>query len=130
MKKLLIPIFAVCISFTAVEAHEAGNSAPQEKVMSKQDKEAAKAKKETELMDAFKAAGFSADEQQKVRDLMAESSGATKLLKADTSLSEDDLKEKSKEISKERDAKIKTLVGDTKYKTFKATQKAQKEAAM
>ncbi len=129
MKKLLIPIFAACLSFTAVVAQEkTSDKVPQEKMMSKEDKAAAKAKKETDLLDAFKTAGFTADEQQKTRDLTAESALLTKALKSDTSLSEDDLKAKSKEISKDRDDKIKALVGEMKYKTFKATQKAQKEA--
>lgn len=129
MKKLLIPIVVACLSFTAIEAQEAGNNAPQEKVMSKQDKEAAKAKKESELMDAFKTADISATEQQKIRDYMSESMASNKMLKADTSLSEDDMKTKYKEISKDREAKIKALVGDAKYKALKDAQKAQKEAA-
>lgn len=129
MKKLLTAIFAMCISFTAAVAQEKSEKAPQEKMMSKEDKAAAKAKKEADIQEAFTKAGLTADEQQKFRAITDESSNLNKALKMDSSLSDDQKMEKAKENTKARDAKLKELLGDTKYKALKDIQKAQKEAA-
>jgi hypothetical protein len=129
MKYLFTTLFAVCLSFTAAVAQEkVANKAPQEKMMSKEDKAAAKAKKEADLLEAFKTAGLTADEQQKTRAILDETAALNKTMKADTSLSDDQKMEKGKENNKSRDAKLKDLLGD-KYKALKDAQKAQKEAA-
>ena len=130
MKHLLTTIIAVGFAFTGVQAQEKeAVKAPQEKSMSKEDKAAAKAKKESDLLDAFKTAGVTDEEQQKVRAIMEESSAFGKALKADASLSEEEKTAKSKEYGKAKDARLKELLGAEKYKTFKDVQKAQKEAA-
>lgn len=130
MKHLLTTIIAVGFAFTGVQAQEKeAVKAPQEKSMSKEDKAAAKAKKESDLLDAFKTAGVTDEEQQKVRAIMEESSAFGKALKADASLSEEEKTAKSKEYGKAKDARLKELLGAEKYKAFKDVQKAQKEAA-
>ena len=130
MKHLLTTIIAVVFAFTGVQAQEKeAVKAPQEKSMSKEDKAAAKAKKESDLLDAFKTAGVTDEEQQKVRSIMEESSAFGKALKADASLSEEEKTAKSKEYGKAKDARLKELLGAEKYKAFKDVQKAQKEAA-
>ncbi len=130
MKHLLTTLFAVCLSFTAALAQEkTTNKAPQEKTMSKEDKAAAKAQKEADLQEAFKTAGLTADEQQKFKAIIDESATLNKAVKTDTSLSEEEKATKSKENTKARDAKVKELLGDVKYKALKDIQKAQKEAA-
>jgi hypothetical protein len=129
MKHLLTTLFAACLTFTAAVAKEKITiKAPQEKTLSKEDKAAAKAKKEAELQEAFDKAGLSADEQQKTRTIFDEASALNKSVKADSSLTDDQKMEKSKDNVKARDAKLKVLLGDSKYKTFKDIQKAQKEA--
>jgi hypothetical protein len=130
MKHLLTTIIAFGFAFTGVQAQEKeAVKAPQEKTVSKEDKAAAKAKKESDLLDAFKTAGVTEDEQQKVRAIMEESSAFGKALKADASLSEEEKTAKSKEYGKAKDARLKELLGLEKYKAFKDVQKAQKEAA-
>ena len=130
MKHLLTTIIAVGFAFTGVQAQEKeAVKAPQEKTASKEDKAAAKAKKESDLLEAFKTAGITDEEQQKVRAIMDESSAFGKALKADASLSEEEKTAKSKEYGKAKDARLKELLGAEKYKTFKDVQKAQKEAA-
>jgi hypothetical protein len=130
MKHLLTTLFAVCLSFTAAVAQEkVADKATQEKTMSKEDKAAAKAKKEADLQEAFKTAGLTADEQQKFKVKKDESSALNKTVKADSSLSEEQKMEKAKENTKARDAKVKELLGEAKYKALKDIQKAQKEAA-
>ena len=129
MKHLFATLFAVCLSFTAATAQEkVADKAPQEKTMSKEDKAAAKAKREADLQEAFNKAGLTADEQQKTKAILEESSALNKTVKADTTLSDDQKMEKAKENTKARDAKLKDLLGD-KYKTLKDIQKAQKVAA-
>lgn len=128
MKHLLTTIFAVFITFTAANAQEANNAAPQEKVLTKEEKAAQKALKEANLQETFKAAGLTADEQQMVRTSLEARSAYKKLLKADTSLSEDEFNKKYKEFTRSEDEKYKAAWGDEKYKIFKDTQKAQKEA--
>ena len=130
MKHLFTTIIAVGFAITGVQAQEKeAVKAPQEKTMSKEDKAAAKAKKESDLFEAFKTAGVTDEEQQKVRAIMEESSAFGKTLKADTSLSEEEKTLKSKEYGKAKDARLKEILGAEKYKAFKDVQKAQKEAA-
>jgi hypothetical protein len=128
MKYLLSTIMAIGFAFTGVQAQEA-NKAPQEKTLSKEEKAAAKAKKEADLMEAFKTAGLTDDEQQKYRAIMEESSAFGKTLKADTTLSDEEKTAKSKEYGKAKDGRLKELLGAEKYKALKEVQKAQKEAA-
>lgn len=132
MKHLLTTIVAIGFAFTGAQAQTQDQvtlKAPQEKIMSKEDKAAAKAKKEADLLEAFKTASVTEDEQQKVRTIMEESSAFGKALKADGSLSEEEKTAKSKEYGKAKDARLKELLGLEKYKTFKDVQKSQKEAA-
>ena len=128
MKQLLTTLFAICLSLTAAQAQEKTDKAPQEKTMSKEEKAAAKAKKEADLQEVFKTAGLTADEIQKFRTIVEESSALNKTVKADTSLSEEQKTQKTKENTKARDAKLKELLGEAKYKALKDEQKAQKEA--
>lgn len=142
MKHLLTTFFAICFSFTAAIAQEKTESTTKtpEKAISKEEKAAEKVKKETEkankeakkeadFQEAIKTAGFSAREEEKVRAILQEVAVYKKSLKEDGSLTEDEAKAKSKEFSKDSDAKIKTAVGEIKYKIFKEVQKQQKEAA-
>lgn len=129
MKHLLTTIIAICFAFTGVQAQEKdADKAPQEKTMSKEDKAAAKAKKESDLLDTFKTAGITDEEQQKVRAVMSENSAFGKTLKADATLSDEDRKAKNKEYYNISNGKLKEMLGAEKYKTFKEVQKAQKEA--
>ncbi|MSP84594.1 MAG: hypothetical protein EXR18_02030 [Flavobacteriaceae bacterium] len=130
MKHLLTTIIAIGFAFTGVQAQEKeAVKAPQEKTTSKEDKAAAKAKKETDLLEAFKTAGVTDEDQQKVRVIMDENAAFGKTLKADVSLSDEDRKAKNKEFYNVSNGKLKELLGAEKYKTFKDVQKAQKEVA-
>ena len=128
MKYLLTTIMAIGFAFTGVQAQEA-NKAPQEKTLSKEEKAAAKAKKEADLMEAFKTASLTEVEQQKYRVIMEESSAFGKSLKADVTLSDEEKAAKSKEYGKAKDGRLKELLGIEKYKALKEVQKAQKAAA-
>jgi hypothetical protein len=126
MKTLLLATLlsaAVCNT-----AYAQTTGVPATNTMTKAEKDAAKAKKEADLVEAFTKAELTADEQAKCRAVLNESNEKTKPVKADATLSEDAKKEKLEAIYKERNDSLKAIMGDAKYKVFKATQKAQKEA--
>lgn len=124
---LATAVFNTASAQTAVAAETPATAAA--KTMTKAEKEAAKAKKEADLLEAFTKAGVTADEQLKYKAAVDASNEKTKPIKADASLSDADKKTKVDAIGKERNDNIKALFGEAKYKLFKATQKAQKEAA-
>jgi len=129
MKKLLL---ATLIATAVAGTTQAQNDNPptfSKASASKTDKDAAKAKKEADLVDAFTKAELSADQQAQCRAILTASNDQTKPVKADAALTEEAKKEKLEAIYKERNDKLKAVMGDAKYKVFKATQKAQKEAA-
>jgi hypothetical protein len=128
MKHLLTTLFAVFITFTAANAQETSSAAQPEKVLTKEEKAAQKAQKEANLIEAFKIAELTTEEQQLVRTSLEARSTYKKALKADTSLSEEEFNTKYKEFSKSEDEKYKAAFGAEKYKLFKDTQKAQKAA--
>ena len=126
MKTFLLVTLLTATVFTAAHAQTA---VPATTTMTKAEKETAKAKKEADLAEAFTKAGLTADEQVKCRAILDASNEQTKPVKADASLSDDARKEKLDAIYKERNDSLKAIMGNDKYKVFKATQKAQKEAA-
>lgn len=127
MKKLL---FATLFIAAIVTTAQAQNTKPLEtRPMTKSEKEAAKEKKEADLMEAFTKAGLTIDEQKKYRTLYDESNEKAKVIKAEASLDDAGKKEKLDAIYKERNEALKSTIGDAKYKLLKAAQKAQKEAA-
>lgn len=132
MKHLLTTLFAVCLSFTAAVAQEiqekTADKAPHSKVLSKEEKEAARAKNESNLQEAFKIAGFTDDEQKLYRKSNSKIYKYTQELKADNSLSEEEVKDKVKEFRNDEEAVLKENLGVAKFKAFKEAQKAQREA--
>lgn len=130
MKHLFTTVFAVCLSLTAAQAQEsATEKAPQEKTMTKEEKQAAREKKEAELLAAFNEAGLTIEEQQFYRKCAVERSENLKQLKADISLSDVERKAKEKEIVIASNDKLKNEIGDIKFKALKSAQKLQRESA-
>ena len=103
MKHLFTTLFALCLSLTAANAQEnATEKAQQEKVMTKEEKQAAREKKEADLIAAFNEAGLTIEEQQFYRKCAAERSENLKQLKADNSLTAEERKAKEKAAIKKR----------------------------
>ncbi len=124
MKHLFTTLFALCLSLTAANAQEnATEKAPQEKVMTKEEKQAAREKKEADLIAAFNEAGLTIEEQQFYRKCAAERSENLKQLKADNSLTAEERKAKEKEIIIASNDKLKNQIGDIKFKALKSAQK-------
>ena len=130
MKHLLSTIIVLGLTCTSAVAQEKESAKVVTEVSATlKSKESVKDKKEADLVAAFKAAGVTAEEEQKVRAILAESTAFYKTLKADASLDEEAIKARSKEYSTIRNANLKAALGDDKYKVFKQVQKEQKEAA-
>lgn len=130
MKHLLSTIIVLGLSCTSAVAQEKESAKVVTEVSATlKSKESVKDKKEADLVAAFKAAGVTAEEEQKVRAILAESTAFYKTLKADASLDEEASKARSKEYSTVRNNNLKAALGEDKYKSFKQIQKEQKEAA-
>ncbi len=127
IKKFLLAVVFTASVFTAANAQVMATT--ETKTMTKEEKAAAKAKKEAELNEAFTTAGLTSEEQLKCRAALDESNEKSKAIRADAALTADDKKVKLDAVNKERNDNMKTIMGDAKYKIFKATQKAQKEVA-
>lgn len=124
MKHLFTTLFALCLSLTAANAQEnATEKAPQEIIMTKEEKQAAREKKEADLIAAFNEAGLTIEEQQFYRKCAAERSENLKQLKADNSLTAEERKAKVKEIIIASNDKLKNQIGDIKFKALKSAQK-------
>jgi flagellar biosynthesis component FlhA len=127
MKHLFTTLFALCLSLTAANAQEnATQKAPQEKVMTKEEKQAAREKKEADLITAFNEAGLTIEEQQFYRKCAAERSENLKQLKADNSLTAEERKAKEREIIIASNDKLKNEIGDIKFKALKSAQKLKR----
>jgi len=131
MKKILVSMLVTTSLFATAQAQTtsaASTAATEKKQMTKEEKQAAKAKKEADLAEAFAKAGVPADQQEKAKDMLNASNEKAKEIKASAS-SDEEKKVKLDAVYKERNEQLKTILGDEKYKIFKDTQKAQKEAA-
>ena len=117
MKKLLLIASGLFIT-VSVNAQLDPPHQPKTEV-SKEEKA-----KQKEAQDAaiFTAAGLSAEEITQVKAIQDEYKTRDKEMKK-TALSDEEKKVKSKEISKERNEKIKALLGEEKYSKWQAEKK-------
>jgi len=137
MKKVFLSLFVLAIGLTSNAQKSATKEAqitPQAPVMaqpkmSKEQKDAMKAKKEAELAEAFKKAELTDEQQKNARSVLDAFNEKSKAIKADAAMSADDRKAKLDEINKEKNEKLKEVMGEAKNKIFKQVQKAQKEAS-
>ena len=137
MKKVFLSLFVLAIGITSNAqklATKEAQIAPQAPVMaqpkmSKEQKDAMKAKKEAELAEAFKKAELTDEQQKNARNVLDSYNEKSKAIKADAAMSADERKAKIDEISKEKNEKLKEVMGEAKNKIFKQVQKSQKEAS-
>lgn len=131
MKKVFLSLLILGITLGAAAQKTAEPQAPAmaQPKMSKEQKDAMKAKKEAELAEAFKKAELTEEQQKNARAVLDAYNEKSKALKADAAMSADDRKAKIDELSKEKNEKLKEVMGEAKNKLFKQAQKSQKEAA-
>ena len=127
MKKLLVTVFALGAIATVSHAQttKMAQSPKMEKAMtSKGTKESRDAK----YADAFKAANLSADEQSKAKSILDESHASMKAVKTNATMSAAEKDSKLKELSRDKNTKLKAALG-AKYKAFKAAMKIENQEA-
>jgi DNA-directed RNA polymerase alpha subunit len=95
----------------------------------KEEKQKMKQKQDEDLAAAFKEAGLSDEQINKVKAVMDEANAKSKEVKNDATLSDDERKTKLDAIREDKNAKIKEIMGEEKYKAFNAAKKKQKAAA-
>lgn len=126
MKKILFTIASVFIIAIAANAQDA---AKVDKAAAKQAKEQMKQKQAEELDKAIKDAGINNDVAGKFKETMTAYGAKSSEVKKDASLTDAQKEEKLKEITEEKNTKLKEIVGADKYKEFNKIRKQQKEAA-
>ena len=133
MKKIFVSMLVATTLFATAQAQteRAVSNTPttDAKVMTQEEKDAAKAKKEALLAEAFAKAGVAADVQEKAKAMLKAYNEKAKAVKGNADITEDAKKSQLEAIYKDKDEQLKSILGDDKYKIFKDTQKAQKEAA-
>ena len=118
-KHLLTTFFVLCLSLTAIAQDKAADKSPEEK-------EAAKAKKEANLLEVFKLVEITPEEQLKMREFIKESGEYGKELRADPDFTEEEKVMKAKLYAKIKNARIRELLGDERYQKYKDVVNAQK----
>ena len=140
MKKILFTGIAIAV-FSAISIAQQTNAdgtpvnpppapVPVAKVeISKEEKAAMKAKQDSALMEAFKGAGLTDVEIKSAKQIMAEASKKSSELKNNIGLGDVEREAAKKQISDEKNDKLKALMGEDKYKLYSEFRKKQKEAA-
>lgn len=127
MKKVFATFAFVGLFTTAINAQQAtaASTDAAKPQMSKEEK----AKQNEDIAAAYKEAGLTEDQIKQVKDVNAEAAKKVNEVKKDATLTEEAKAEKLKEISKEKNEKVKAIMGEEKSKLFNAIRKKQKAAA-
>ena len=97
--------------------------------MSKEEKAKIKAKQEEEMNTLLKDVGLDEGQKTKVLAILAESKEKSGAIKKDASITEDDKKTQLKTINDDKNARLKEIMGEEKWKHFNELKKKQKEAS-
>ncbi|TCZ68603.1 hypothetical protein [Flaviaesturariibacter aridisoli] len=124
MKKILL----VCC-FAVLGATSFAQSGPTDAPVSKEEKARQKARQEQDLNDAFKATGLTDSQVSSVREVLETASKASKELKANTALTEDQKVEAKKKISDDKNTRLKEIMGADTYRKWNEVRKEQKARA-
>lgn len=100
-----------------------------DKAAEKEAKAKAKEKQNKEIDDAMKQAGFTEAEAAKFKEVSATFGAKSTEIRKLASLSDVEKETQLKANQDEKNAKLKEIVGEEKYKAFNKVRKAQKEAA-
>lgn len=112
MKKyLLTAFFAICLCFNVAAQEKATQTA--------EEKQAGMAKKEADLVEGFKTAGITPEEQVKLREFIKESGEYGKELRADPDFTAEEKILKAKVYARIKNARMKELLGEDRYKTYR-----------
>ncbi|GAB4094394.1 hypothetical protein [Flaviaesturariibacter terrae] len=124
MKKILL----LCC-FAALSAAAVAQSGPAATPVSKEEKARQKAQQEQDLVDAMKGAGLTDAQMQSVREALETAAAASRELKANATLSEDQKLEAKKKINDDKNARLKEIMGAEAYSKWNNIRKEQKAKA-
>ncbi len=131
MKKISTLLTLLVLFATTITAQTTATDAPK-KEFTKEEKAAMKAKKEADEAAMYKELLLTDDQIAKVKEINTEASKKSNALKADTKMTDIEKDAAKKVINDEKNAKLKVLLGDEKFKqmgTIKKRQKAAGDAA-
>lgn len=103
------------------------------KDMTKEEKAAAKAKKELNQTTMFKELGLTEEQIKKFKEIQTEANKKSNELKDNSKLTVEEKEAAKKQINDTKNAALKEMLGEEKYKLFneiKKRQKAEAEAAI
>jgi hypothetical protein len=128
MKKIITSI--ALILFTGVCFSQAANkdSIAPKKELTKEEKAAQKAKYEADLTAAYKEAELTEEQIASVKSVIDEANKKSNELKNNAALSEEDKKMAKKVITDQKNAKMKEIMGEDKYRKYNEVRKKQKAA--
>ena len=128
MKKIItLPIFILLISVCSAQSVNKDSVTPK-KELTKEEKAAQKAKYEADLMAAYKEAELSDEQIANVKSSIDEANKMSNELKNNAALSEEDKKIAKKVITDKKNAKLKEIMGEEKYRKYNEVRKRQKAA--
>ncbi len=131
MKKTILSavlLLTITTSFSQSVDTTSKSAAPK-KELSKEEKAAMKAKQEAELNEALTQAGLTDEQIAKVKTTLSDAGKRSTELKNNSSMSDADKTAAKNKINDEKNAALKEIMGEEKYKKYSAIRKKQKEAA-
>jgi len=96
--------------------------------LSKEEKAKVKAKQEEEQTALLTEAGLDADQQKKVAETLAQAKDKAGVIKKNDAIAADDKTAQLKVINEEKNAKLKEIMGEEKWKHYNELKKKQKAA--
>lgn len=128
MKKVFFIACSLFVFTAATNAQEATKVVETKATPTKEERQKMKEKMEADLAAAYKEIGLTDEQVKLVKTAMDEASEKNKAIRTEAGLSDDQKKEKMKEVNDAKNARIKEIMGEEKYKQFNAIRKKQKEA--
>jgi len=130
MKKIFITLLSFCLFAIAANAQttQTTEMSKEQKAAMKEAKEKQKALINENTEKALKEAGASDKEIAAFKEILQTYSAKGTEIKKDATLSDADREAKLKANSDEKNAKLKELIGEAKYKAYGKIRKEQKPA--
>lgn len=127
MKKLFLAFLSVCLLSFAVTA-QTDDAAKAAKAAEKEAKAKYKALQTENIESALKQVGATATEITAFKQTSKEASDKSSVVRKNETLSADDKEAQLKEISAEKNEKLKSILGDEKYRAYGKIRREQKPA--
>ena len=117
-------MFVLAAASNAQDAPKAETKQP-----TKEEKQKMKEKQEADLAAAFKEIGLTEEEIQQVKDVMQKAGEKNSAVRKNEALTNEEKKEQINANNEEKNERIKTIMGEERYKQFNEIRKKQKQEA-